>query len=36
MIKRVALLSAMALGLASVASAAQITYTQSGIGSGRH
>jgi hypothetical protein len=34
MIKRVALLTAMALGIASLASAAPITYTHTGFGSG--
>ena len=34
MIRRVALLSALALGIASLASAAPITYTHSGFGSG--
>ena len=34
MIRRVALLSAMAFGIASLASAAPITYTHSGFGSG--
>ena len=34
MIKRVALLSAIALGITSLASAAPISYTQSGFGSG--
>lgn len=34
MIRRVALLSAMALGIATLASAAPITYTHSGFGSG--